>query len=126
MANNHIETYLIADDDLAIAEGLAILLESADRKVIVCNDVHAAEIVIESMNVDAVISDIQFSGRFGFEGLRLLDHATKFRPEAKVILMTGQTALGLRDEAINRGGLALLEKPFDPEVLEALLHQSAA
>ena len=61
------EHVLLIDDDRDVAEGLALLLERSGRTTIVCSDVESAEMVLSRYPVTHVVSDVQFSGSFGFE-----------------------------------------------------------
>lgn len=112
---------LIVDDDERITEALALYIAGPDQTVITCNDVESAEIVLEQMPITEVLADVQYSGRFGFEGLALIRHARQYAPKARVILMSGRASAELREEATALGAHALLEKPFDPSILESLL-----
>ncbi|HVT03662.1 MAG TPA: response regulator [Thermoanaerobaculia bacterium] len=112
---------LIVDDDERITEALALYIAGPDRTVITCNDIESAQIVLEQMPITEVIADVQYSGRFGFEGLALIRHIRAYAPKARVILMSGRASAELREEATALGAHALLEKPFDPDILESLL-----
>jgi len=112
---------LIVDDDEQITEALALFIAGPDRQVVTCNDIESAQLVLERMPISEVLADVQFSGRFGFEGLALIRHVREFAPSARVILMSGRASAELREEATALGAHALLEKPFDPEILESLL-----
>lgn len=114
-------TTLIVDDDEDISEGLAQYLAGPDRAIVTCNDVESAQIVVEQMVITDVVADVQYSGRFGYEGLGLIRHIRKYAPKARVVLMSGRVTDELQEEASALGVLALLQKPFDPQILESLL-----
>jgi EAL domain-containing protein (putative c-di-GMP-specific phosphodiesterase class I) len=71
--------------------------------------------------VTHVVTDVQFSGAFGFEGLHFLDRIRTRRPGCRIVLMTGQPSDALRAAAIEHGALALLSKPFTIDELESAL-----
>src|SRR6185369_5422881 len=106
---------------LAIVAGFV-----SPRDVIVCQDIESAEMVLETMQPSAVISDVRFTGPFRFEGLDFVDHVRKHSPGTPVILFTGNPTVGLEAEALRRGVLAVLSKPFAIEELERLLGPAAA
>lgn len=116
---------LIVDDDLpvclAIAEAFA-----APRDVMICRDIESAEMLLEKTQPSHVVSDVKLSGPFRFEGLDFVDHVRKRWPDTPVILMTGNPAEGLEAEALRRGVVAVLAKPFAMEELERLLGPPAA
>lgn len=115
------ECILLVDDDRLITDGLAVLLERPGRTTIVCSDTAAAEIALGRFPVTHVISDVQFSGAFGFEGLHFVERIRAQAPRCRIILMSGAASEALRREALSRGVSAVLAKPFDIEVLEAAL-----
>jgi len=120
------EHVLLIDDDRSIAEGLALLLERDGRTTIVCSDVESAEIVLARYPVTHVVSDVQFSGSFGFEGLHFLGRIRAQRPQCRIILMTGHATEALRTAAFGLGASAVLAKPFRYDELEALLASTHA
>jgi EAL domain-containing protein (putative c-di-GMP-specific phosphodiesterase class I) len=115
------EHVLLIDDDRDIAEGLALLLEREGRTTIVCSDVESAEMVLTRYPVTHVVSDVQFSGAFGFEGLHFLTRIRMLRADCRIILMTGNASQELRAAATGLGAAAVLAKPFDYDQLECAL-----
>ena len=111
---------LIVDDDLSICLGIAEAFVSP-REVIVCRDIESAEMVLEKTRPSHVVSDVKLSGPFRFEGLDFVDYVRNRSPGTPVILITGNPADGLEAEALRRGVLAVLTKPFAIEELESLL-----
>ena len=115
------ETILIADDNESVTAALAMLLERSGRTTIICSDVESAELMLSRAAVTHVVTDVQFSGPFGFEGLHFLDRVHARLPECRIVLITGHPSDTLRDTALQHGALALLAKPFAIEELEAAL-----
>lgn len=115
------EHVLLIDDDRTVSEGLALLLERDGRTTIVCSDVESAEMVLTRYPVTHVVSDVQFSGSFGFEGLHFLTRIRMHRADCRIILMTGNASLELRAAAAALGAAAVLQKPFGCEELERAL-----
>lgn len=115
------ETILIADDNENVTAALSMLLDRPGRTTIICSDVESAELMLAREPVTHVVTDVQFSGAFGFEGLHFLDRIRTRRPGCRIALMTGQPSDALRAEAIEHGALALLSKPFNIDELESAL-----
>jgi EAL domain-containing protein (putative c-di-GMP-specific phosphodiesterase class I) len=115
------EHVLLIDDDRVVAEGLALLLERDGRTTIVCSDIESAEMVLARYPITHVVSDVQFSGSFGFEGLHFLSRIRAHRPQCRIILMTGNASHELRAAATGLGAAAVLQKPFHCEELERAL-----
>ena len=112
---------LLVDDDRQTTEALAMALECAGRTVVICPDVESAEIALRSFAVTDVVSDVQFTGLFGFEGLHFVDRIRAKVPNARIVLMTGHASDALRGAAAGYGATAVLSKPFDLHELEAVL-----
>lgn len=111
---------LLADDDSNIAEALAMLLESDGRTVILCPDLDSAEIALAHFPVTHLLCDVQFTGRFGYEGLHFV---TRLAGSAlqRIILMSGDASGEFQRAALAQGATAVLQKPFDIETLDAAL-----
>ncbi|PYQ28104.1 MAG: hypothetical protein DMF56_16830 [Acidobacteria bacterium] len=115
------ETILIADDNDSVTSALSMLLDRPGRTSIICSDIESAELMLAREPVTHVVTDVQFSGAFGFEGLHFLDRIHARRPECRIVLMTGQPSDALRAAALDHGALALLSKPFTIDELESSL-----
>jgi EAL domain-containing protein (putative c-di-GMP-specific phosphodiesterase class I)/ActR/RegA family two-component response regulator len=112
---------LLIDDDVLITEALAAGLERDGRTVITCNDIEAAELVVERLRPSHVVADIRFSGPFGYEGLDFIRYVKRYAPESRIILISGEGNAALQLEASNRGAVAFLQKPFEVRELDATL-----
>jgi EAL domain-containing protein (putative c-di-GMP-specific phosphodiesterase class I)/ActR/RegA family two-component response regulator len=115
------QSVLIIDDDEMLTTGLAALLERDGRTVITCNDLAAAELLVDRYQPSHVLSDVRFSGPFAYEGLDFLPYVREHAPGARVILMTGDGSTALESEAVARGAVGFLRKPFDSDELDATI-----
>jgi EAL domain-containing protein (putative c-di-GMP-specific phosphodiesterase class I) len=117
---NERQYLLLADDDHAITEALSYTLECPGRTVILCSDVDAAEIALTRFPVTHFVTDVQFSGNFGFEGLHFLGRVRALAPQCRIVMITGNASSALCQEAAVHGA-SVLAKPFEtPELEEAL------
>jgi EAL domain-containing protein (putative c-di-GMP-specific phosphodiesterase class I) len=117
---NERQYVLLADDDDSITEALSYTLERPGRTVILCSDVDAAEIALTRFPVTHFVTDVQFSGNFGFEGLHFLGRVRALAPQCRIVMMTGNASPALCQEAALHGA-SVLAKPFEtPELEEAL------
>ena len=112
---------LIVDDDHGITESLAFVLNDHGRRIILCSDTQAADLVLDHFDVTHAVTDMQFTGAFGFEGLQFLNRVRDKRPDCRIAVMTGAPTDPLRAEALAHGATALLGKPFDSATLERIL-----
>jgi EAL domain-containing protein (putative c-di-GMP-specific phosphodiesterase class I) len=114
-----LQTLLIVDDDAMIANGLAALLERRGREILICSDLESAQAILAAGGVSQVVADVRLSGPFRFEGLDMVESAR--RAGVPIVLMTGDTTSGLPAEALRRGAVAVLAKPFELEDIEPLI-----
>jgi len=119
------EHILVADDNATVTSALSVLLERPGRTTIVCSDVESAEIMLSRSPVTHVVTDVQFSGAFGYEGLHFLGRVRARLPLCRIVLITGQPSDALRTTAMQHGANALLSKPFDIDELEAVLESES-
>lgn len=117
---DHRQCILLVDDDSGITEALSYSLERPGRTIVLCSDVESAEIALQRFPVTHLVSDVQFSGTFGYEGLHFLSRVRAVS-QCQVILMTGHANDQLRAEAKKHGATEVLSKPFDTNELEAVL-----
>ena len=112
---------LLSDDDELITGALSLTLERKGRTVIVCSDLDAAEVALAQFPVTHLVTDVQFSGEFGFEGLHFLERMRALSPHTRIVLMTGNASDALRRNAIEHGASQVLAKPFATTELERAL-----
>jgi len=102
----------VIDDDEAIRESLAFLLESAQLDV---KTYESANAFLETLSREAhgcVVTDIRMPGVSGIELLRQLKTMGVALP---VIVITGHADVPLAVEAMKSGAVDFIEKPFDDD-----------
>lgn len=119
--NREPQVVLLVDDDLLITESLAAGLEREGRTLITCNDLEAAELIVERFRPSHIVADVRLSGAFGYEGLDFIRHVRHHAPDSCVILMSGDGSDALQLEASERGAVAFFCKPFETVELDAML-----
>jgi DNA-binding NtrC family response regulator len=82
-------------------------------------------VVLERTKVATMVTDVRFSGPFGFEGLDVVMHALEKAPGIRIILMSGNATPELESEGFRRGARAFLQKPFGLESLELILQEAS-
>ncbi|MTV17657.1 MULTISPECIES: response regulator FixJ [Bradyrhizobium] len=121
-------TILVIDDDPAMRDSLAFLLDVNGFAVTTYETATDFLDQLKSSTVDCIVSDIRMPGMSGLELVRKLKDDAVACP---VILMTGHGDVALAVEAMKAGAVDFIEKPFEDEALlraisEALQTQSAA
>lgn len=111
----------IVDDDDAIRDSLAFMLESSGHRV---RAYPSADHFLEQTDAPEhgwIVTDVRMPGKSGLDLLRTLRARGLTLP---VILMTGHGDVPLAVEAMKAGAVDFLEKPFDAGRLLAALKTS--
>lgn len=112
----------VIDDDAAVRDSLAFLLETADLKV--CTHESAIGfLAAPDRAVGCIITDVRMPDMTGLELARRLQETGSREP---VIIITGHADLRLAIEAIQAGVADFIEKPFDDELLLASIRRVVA
>ena len=101
---------LLVEDEESLRVTLAANLELEGHGVVEAADGRSALELLESVQVDLVLSDVRMRGMGGVE---LLRRVRSSRPSLPVVLMTAFTADELLDRALLDGVFTVLRKPFD-------------
>lgn len=117
------ERVLVIEDNQALAENIAELLQDEGMAVTLCPGAHALPRAAEG-GFDLAIVDIGLAG--GESGLELVPRLRRLSPLSETVLMTGNATLHSALEAIRSGVYAYLPKPFDPEELVAVAKRALA
>ena len=106
-------TVYVIDDDEAVRDSTAFLLETADLKV---RTYESAEAFLAERDrvPGCIITDVRMPGINGLQLARRIRDSGSNEP---VIVITGHADLPLAIEAMRAGVIDFVEKPFDDEVL---------
>jgi PAS domain S-box-containing protein len=110
------ETILVVEDEPAVREFAARVLQSNGYKVLVASNPEEAVGVSDQYKetIHLLLTDVvmpMLSGR------QLVDHLAFSRPEMKVLYMSGYSDDTIVHRGVTREGAAFLEKPFTPKGL---------
>jgi two-component system response regulator FixJ len=108
----------VIDDDEAMRHSLEFLLNSADFEVVLFESAQNFLNKLDDLDFGCVVSDVRMPGIDGIEMLRRLKSAQCRFP---VIIMTGHGDVPLAVEAMKLGAVDFLEKPFDDDLLIAMV-----
>ena len=103
---------LVVDDDEGIRENIADLLGSEDYRVLSAGDAGEALRLLETEDVDLLLTDFQMPGPNGVE---LIEAARKTKVALPAILMTAYLYAYEQLDEERREGITLLRKPFDAD-----------
>lgn len=103
---------LVVDDDQDFSESLTMVLESRGYAVEVAHTGEEAIRKFQDTNFDIAFMDVKLPGKDGVESFMEIH---QFRPDARVVMMTGYSVEQLLDKAVENGAWGVLHKPLDME-----------
>lgn len=117
-------TVLIVDDNKSVLTSLELLLEDEFEWVETASNPNSILSVLDTMPVDLVILDMNFSAgvNTGNEGLFWLRRIQEIAPELPVIMLTAYGDVELAVKALKSGAVDFILKPWDNEVLLEKIH----
>jgi len=113
---------LVVDDDAAMREMVACLLDRLGFDAQTAFDADEALFALQARPFHAVVCDLHMPRRDGFSLARV---AREMRPATPLVLMTSYGAPGTAGEAERAGAGALLAKPFSSRQLGEALARAA-
>lgn len=109
---------LVVDDNVALAENVADILESEGFEAVpVDSPAHALE-AARGRTFDAVVLDVRMPG---MDGIELRERLRESQPDAAFVFMTAFATDERLDAARRSGVEGILSKPFGPDTLIRLL-----
>ncbi len=111
---------LVIDDDPAITELLRLGLEAPGREVLVANSATEAIEILMSAECALILLDLvlpDMDGRYLLSRMRGAPATAK----VPIIVLSGQNCAQAKAECFALGADEFVEKPFDPEALDAMV-----
>lgn len=108
----------IVDDDHDVAESLADLLELRGHSVDLAHSGEEAVAKFRDHDYDIAFMDVRMPGMNGVESMMKIH---SFKPQARVVIMTGYSVDQLLKQAAENGAVAVLYKPVKTGEILALL-----
>jgi PAS domain S-box-containing protein len=111
-------TVLVVEDDAAVRQGLARLLERSGFRALTADDAESALALLGGVAVDLVILDAVLPGLSGLAAYRTIHQR---HPSARVLVVSGYGEGQMDPELRRDPGTSFLQKPFTHlELLEAV------
>ncbi|MCH1929748.1 sigma-54 dependent transcriptional regulator [Shewanella sp. A25] len=109
------DTILIVDDNHAICQALALMLEINGYRVLTCHTPEDALELVSAQEIELVIQDMNFSRdtTSGEEGRQLFYDLRERQADLPIILMTAWTQLETAVELVKAGAADYMGKPWD-------------
>jgi len=106
------QTILILDDEPKIVDLLRRSLSREGYKVHSENHPESALARLKELPIEVLITDLKMPG---MDGLEVLKRAKAIRPSCEVIIMTAYATVETAREALKRGAIDYLTKPFSAD-----------
>jgi len=103
---------LVVDDEARLSALLVHALEAHGYEAESTLDAEAGLGRLKERPFDIVVTDLRLPG---VDGLELLRRAKGIRPECEIVLMTGHATVETAREALKRGAVDYITKPFEIE-----------
>src|SRR5690349_3439913 len=108
------ENILVVDDEEAIREVVATMLEAKGYRCTAVSNGRAAQEQIKKVTPDLVLSDMIMPE---MDGIKLLEWVRQYDPEVPIIMVTAIHDISTALEAIRRGAYDYILKPFEKDQL---------
>jgi two-component system response regulator PilR (NtrC family) len=116
---------LVVDDELSMRELLEIVLENAGYTTLLADNVEAATEILSKEPVDAVITDL-YMGNDREAGMRLVEWISENAAHIPTIMITAHGSVELAVEAIRRGAVDYVQKPFKNDEIKLRVERAIA
>jgi NtrC-family two-component system response regulator AlgB len=113
---------LLIDDDASLRKSLRLALETMDHRVREARDSSDAQAILGHHLFDAAFLDLRLGSE---QGLELLPVLLRLAPGLPVIVVTAYATIETAVEAMRRGALDYLPKPFTPDQVRRVLDRVA-
>lgn len=113
----------VVDDDPAVRDSLALLLQSAGISVRVYDSAAAFLNVAPTLDAGCVLTDVRMPD---IDGLTLQRQLAVLNPRLAVVVMTGHADVPIAVAALKAGARDFLEKPFDDDRLIGVVKEALA
>lgn len=112
------EKVFIVDDDEAVRDAIGMLLETVDIPYVAYPDALSFLEQADLNNVNCLVLDIRMPG---MSGLELQEKLAAMKVELPIVFITGHGDIPMAVEAMRRGAVDFLRKPFrDQELLDRI------
>jgi len=115
------ENMLVVEDEEIMRDALVDYFSDEGHKVDAATDGDKALENYDFNDYGVMIIDLRLPGR---DGLTVLEDIKSKHPDAKVIIITAYPSVETEKEAMRRGAIEYLQKPFEMSYLETLIRQS--
>lgn len=117
------EQVLVVDDDQGLLKLLEMRLTAMGFAVTTCADAETALDLVRRQRFDLVITDLRLAGA---DGLAVMEEARALHPDLPVLILTAHGSIPSAVEAMQRGAVGYLTKPFEDKDLAVWIGKALA
>ncbi len=115
------ENILIVEDNQDLAAALKAGIEEEGYAVSIANSAEQAFTALEQSDFDMLFMDVKLPG---MDGINAMTRILKSKPRTRIVVMSGYKIETLLQEALSRGAVSILQKPFSVEKALELIRQA--
>ena len=108
-------TVYVVDDDEAVRDSLKWLLEASDYRVEIYDSGESFIANFDPKAIAILVLDVRMDG---MSGLEVQEHLLKREADIPIIFITGHGDVGMAVNALKRGAVDFIEKPFEQLALK--------
>lgn len=116
-------TVYVVDDDEAVRDSIRWLLEASDYRVELYDSGESFIAKYDPREIAVLLLDVRMSGMSGMSGLEVQEHLLARRADIPIIFITGHGDVPMAVNALKKGAVDFIEKPFDPAALKQLVER---
>ena len=113
-----VQSAMIIDDDADLGQVLTDILETRKIHALTVHTLWEAEECLAYMKPSVIFLDNSFPEGLGINFIRNIKSADT---EIKIIMMTADSSLWIKEKAMDEGINYFLEKPFNKEIINGVL-----
>jgi NtrC-family two-component system response regulator AlgB len=111
---------LVVDDEPHIRQTLKVAIETMGHSAVDATDSASALRLIDQTDFDALLIDVRLGPESGMD---LMQQVLRDWPDLAVVIITAHGSIDLAVEAMRRGAIDFLPKPFTPAQVRAVLER---
>jgi DNA-binding NtrC family response regulator len=110
--NTMAEKMLIIDDEEIVLKSCRKIFEAEGYEVVTTNNPQEGLKLAPTTHFDVILCDWMLPG---FDGMNVVEELDRSSPNSAVVMISGYPTVGRATEAMKRGAMDYISKPFRPE-----------
>jgi formate transporter len=112
---------LIIDDDLIITKSCTKIFQTQGYEVTTTSNPQEGIKLVSENSYDVILVDWMMPG---LDGLDVVEEIDKRSPNSAMVMISGHPSVGRATEALKRGAMDYVSKPFKPEEIIAVVNKA--